>query len=102
MAIDRTSTPGAALLDEAGGLDRLDPLSALVDRCEPAEDVTAYLDGNSLGRPLRATSDRIGSFIRSEWGTRLIRSWDERWMELPTVLGDRIARIALRAAAGAP
>jgi kynureninase len=30
----------------------------------------------------------------------LIRSWDEQWMELPMTLGDRIAKIALGAAAG--
>ena len=35
-----------------------------------------------------------------EWGGRLIRGWDERWMDLPTTLGDDLARITLGAAPG--
>ena len=60
----------------------------------------AYLDGNSLGRPLRVTRERLGELVEREWGDRLIRSWDERWMERPTALGDRIAAITLGAAPG--
>ncbi|GAA0967181.1 kynureninase [Frigoribacterium faeni] len=84
----------------ADALDAADPLAALVSRFAPAGDVVSYLDGNSLGRPLTATSGRIEGFLRHDWGTRLIRSWDERWMDLPTVLGDRIGAAALGAAAG--
>jgi kynureninase len=60
----------------------------------------AYFDGNSLGRPALASIDRIESFLRQEWGTRLIRSWDEEWMRLPFELGDKIGRAALGAAPG--
>ncbi|ROQ38614.1 kynureninase [Frondihabitans sp. PhB188] len=81
-------------------LDTTDPLAAYVDRFVPAVGVTAYLDGNSLGRPLRATADRIAGFVAHDWGTRLIRSWDDRWMDLPTVVGDRIGALALGSAAG--
>ena len=38
------------------------------------------------------------SFAAEEWGTRLIRRWDESWMELPYVLGDRIGAAMLGAA----
>ncbi|MEY4039455.1 MAG: hypothetical protein RLZZ52_323, partial [Actinomycetota bacterium] len=38
----------------------------------------AYFDGNSLGRPLSASFDRIEKFLRHDWGVRLIRSWDEQ------------------------
>lgn len=60
----------------------------------------AYFDGNSLGRPALASIERIESFLRQEWGTRLIRSWDEEWMRLPFELGDKIGRAALGAASG--
>lgn len=94
------TTTAQELLDRAVLLDRDDPLAGFVDRFEPARGVSAYLDGNSLGRPLRETAQRLRAFIEQDWGSRLIRSWDEQWMELPFALGDRIARAALGAAAG--
>nr|WP_179581063.1 aminotransferase class V-fold PLP-dependent enzyme [Leifsonia psychrotolerans] len=59
-----------------------------------------YLDGNSLGRPTRASATRIADFIEHTWGARLIRGWDEQWMELPLTIGDDLAAAALGAAAG--
>ena len=88
------------LLARAAALDATDPLAEFAERFVPASGVVAYLDGNSLGRPLRATSSRIDAFVRGAWGSRLIRSWDEQWMELPLTLGDRVGAIALGAAAG--
>ncbi|MCK3768624.1 aminotransferase class V-fold PLP-dependent enzyme [Microbacterium aerolatum] len=88
------------LLAEAHDLDARDPLAAHLEAFVPAAGVTAYLDGNSLGRPLRELPDRIAAFVREDWGTRLIRSWDEQWMDLPTALGDRIGMLCLGAAAG--
>ncbi|MCS3842967.1 kynureninase [Microbacterium sp. AK031] len=88
------------LLAEAQGLDARDPLAAHLDEFVDAPGVTAYLDGNSLGRPLRSLPERLAEFVRDDWGTRLIRSWDEQWMDLPTELGDRIGRVAIGAAAG--
>jgi len=88
------------LLDRARALDAADPLAAHLDAFADAPGVTAYLDGNSLGRPLRALPDRLAAFVRDDWGTRLIRSWDEQWMDLPLVLGDRIGRVCLGAATG--
>ena len=60
----------------------------------------SYLDGNSLGRPLRASAERIADFLQQDWGTRLIRGWDEQWMELPLKIGDDLGRVALGAAPG--
>lgn len=88
------------LTAEARRLDSADPLAAHLDAFADAPGVTAYLDGNSLGRPLKETPEKVAEFIRHDWGTRLIRSWDEQWMELPAQLGDRIAEVALGAAAG--
>ncbi|TFC82667.1 aminotransferase class V-fold PLP-dependent enzyme [Cryobacterium sp. TmT2-59] len=60
----------------------------------------AYLDGNSLGRPTRASVARIADFLTHDWGTRLIRGWDEEWMDLPLKIGDDLGRAALGAGPG--
>ena len=88
------------LLALARNLDAAGPLAQHLNAFAAAPGVSAYLDGNSLGRPLADTADRIAAFVRHDWGTRLIRSWDEQWMDLPMQLGDRIARVALGAAPG--
>ncbi len=62
--------------------------------------IVAYLDGNSLGRPTHASVERITAFLTGQWGTRLIRGWDESWMELPLRIGDDLGRAALGAAPG--
>jgi len=89
-----------ALLAEAAALDAADPLADRLDAFLDAPGVVAYLDGNSLGRPLRDVPDRLDELVRREWGTRLIRSWDERWMAMPERLGDLIAEVALGAGPG--
>nr|WP_201471149.1 aminotransferase class V-fold PLP-dependent enzyme [Microbacterium hydrocarbonoxydans] len=95
-----TATADSFLLDAAHALDAADPLRAHLAAFADAPGVDAYLDGNSLGRPLRDTADKIAAFVRDDWGTRLIRSWDEQWMTLPMELGDRIGSLTLGAAAG--
>ncbi|PRY66984.1 kynureninase [Glaciihabitans tibetensis] len=95
-----TPIPAPAQVNDATALDAADPLAEFVSRFVASSDVVSYLDGNSLGRPLRATEERFASFIRAQWGGRLIRSWDEEWMELPLVVGDRIGASTLGAAAG--
>ncbi len=77
----------------AAALDRADPLAAHLERFVPAPDVVAYLDGNSLGRPLVATVGRLERFARQDWGGRLIRGWDEDWMDAPYDVGDAIGRV---------
>ncbi len=88
------------LLDAARALDAADPLAAHLDAFVEAPGVTAYLDGNSLGRPLHDVPEKLAAFVREDWGTRLIRSWDEQWMALPMELGDRIGAITLGAGPG--
>ncbi|AZC12941.1 aminotransferase class V-fold PLP-dependent enzyme [Microbacterium sp. ABRD28] len=84
----------------ASALDAADPLRGFRDRFVGAETSLVYFDGNSLGRPPRATADRLARFVTDEWGGRLIRGWDESWMRLPYAIGDEIGRVALGAAAG--
>lgn len=93
-------TADSTLLDLAQALDAADPLHSHLSAFAEAPGVGAYLDGNSLGRPLKDTPEKIAAFVRDDWGTRLIRSWDEQWMVLPMELGDRIGRVTLGAAAG--
>ncbi|WP_349829518.1 kynureninase [Brevibacterium litoralis] len=93
-------TTDADLLARARALDSGDPLAPYRDRFAPAPGVEAYLDGNSLGRPLRRTSEDLDRLVSGAWGTGLIRSWDAGWMDLPLTLGDRIGRVCLGAATG--
>ncbi|GAA1995328.1 kynureninase [Nakamurella flavida] len=87
--------------EDAAALDVADPLAHFRDRYLPlAPGVTAYLDGNSLGRPLAAIAERSDAFIREQWAGRLIRGWSEGWMELPEQVGDELAAATLGAAAG--
>lgn len=85
---------------EASALDAADPLRAYRDLFVGAETSLVYFDGNSLGRPPKATIARLDAFIREEWGGRLIRGWDESWMKLPFAIGDTIGRAAIGAAPG--
>jgi kynureninase len=87
-------------LPDPAALDTVDPLAAVVDRFVPSDDLAAYLDGNSLGRPLLATLDALPEFVRTQWGERLIRGWDESWLTLGEELGDRIGAACLGAASG--
>jgi kynureninase len=83
-------------------LDAADPLARFRARFVAADDpaVAAYLDGNSLGRPLAVTGERLAAFVAGPWGRRLIRSWDEAWMDEPVAVGDRLAEVVLGAAPG--
>lgn len=81
-------------------LDRSDPLAPFRDRFAPSPGLVAYLDGNSLGRPLTASLDNLARVAREEWAGRLIRGWDELWLAEPQRLGDALGRVALGAAAG--
>ncbi|GAB3036758.1 kynureninase [Nocardioides flavus (ex Wang et al. 2016)] len=84
----------------AARLDAADPLARFRERFVGAGTDLVYFDGNSLGRPVAAAAERLGEFVRQEWGGRLIRGWDESWMDLPTRLGDDLGRVVLGAAAG--
>lgn len=87
----------AAELDAA---DRLAPLRA---RFVEAPGVVAYLDGNSLGRPLAAAAQRLAEFVHEDWARGLIRGWTDGpdpWMAWPERVGDRIGTVALGAAPG--
>ncbi len=84
----------------ADDLDAADTLAEFRAQFVDGGGVEAYLDGNSLGRPLTVTADHLREFLEHEWGGRLIRGWDERWLGLPMSLGDRLGAAVLGAARG--
>ncbi|MGO4188369.1 kynureninase [Pseudarthrobacter sp. TAF60_1] len=90
----------AALLERAAHLDAMDPLARYRDHFIGTDTDLSYLDGNSLGRPLKRTVTDISTFIQDGWGGRLIRGWDEEWLDLPQAIGDQLGRSVLGAAPG--
>ena len=73
-------------------LDRQDELAGF--RYSFAEDdFLVYLDGNSLGKLPDRTAGLIYDLVIEQWGNRLIRSWNEKWMGLPRNIAGKIARI---------
>ena len=89
-----------ALLQRAVELDATDLLAGYRDHFVGTDTDLSYLDGNSLGRPLKRTVTDISAFIQESWGGRLIRGWDEEWLALPEAIGDQLGRAVLGAAPG--
>ncbi len=71
-------------------LDAADPLAPYRDRFALPEGVI-YLDGNSLGPLPKATVAATSDLVTRQWGERLIRSWNEGWIDAPRRLGGMIA-----------
>lgn len=84
------ATAWDALEEEARALDAADPLAHTRARFDLPDGVL-YFDGNSLG-PLTHEARRVlESTVSHAWRERLIRSWDEDWMDMPSRVGDMIA-----------
>jgi kynureninase len=81
-------------------LDRDDPLAGLREQFVIDDPELLYLDGNSLGRLPRRSIARLREVVEREWGERLIRSWNEGWMDLPARAGDLLGEHLLGAAPG--
>ena len=93
----------APTLDNVRAKDAADPLRSFRDRFvigTGADDPVAYLDGNSLGRLPKATAKRLREVVEREWGRRLIRSWEDGWLDLPERVGDLVGSAVLGAAPG--
>ena len=84
--------------DACAALDAADPLAAFRDRFVVGDDAAIYANGNSLGRPPRATAPRVAGLI-DEWGGALTAGW-KYWVDLPTEVGDRLGEACLGAAPG--
>ncbi|HEU5375150.1 MAG TPA: kynureninase [Ktedonobacteraceae bacterium] len=77
----------------ADELDRQDPLAHMRERFVIADPALIYLDGNSLGRLPKAAAEMAQGIVQQQWGSRLIRSWNEGWLTAPERVGAKIARL---------
>ena len=77
---------------EAQARDAADPLRSYRDAFHLPDGVI-YLDGNSLGPLPRTTPAALADMAERQWGDRLIRSWNEGWIEAPRRVGAKIARL---------
>lgn len=84
---------------DAAARDAADPLRDFRARFTGNDDGLIYLDGNSLGRLPAVTPTRVATLLET-WGGRLIRGWEEGWLELPGRVGDQIAAGLLGAERG--
>ncbi len=80
-------------------LDAADPIASFRERFAPTEPGIVYLDGNSLGRPTNVALERV-AYVAHTWAERLIRGWDEGWLQLPLRAGDQLAEGVLGARPG--
>ena len=78
--------------EEARALDATDPIAHLRDAFDLRDDII-YLDGNSLGPLPHATATAVTDAVGYRWGKRLIRSWNEDWIDAPERIGAKIARL---------
>ena len=85
--------------DYAFQLDQADTLASFRDQFVISDSNLIYLDGNSLGRLSKAVITRMRTAVETEWGTSLIRAWNEGWWEAPARIGELIAPL-LGAASG--
>ena len=75
----------------AEDLDRQDPLAGFRTRFVISDPGLIYLDGNSLGRLTHASRERVHHLLEEEWGTGLIRGWNDNWWEAPVRVGEKIS-----------
>ena len=74
----------------AARLDAEDPIAFTRSRFDIPEG-TLYFDGNSLGPLTHASREVINRTVEHEWRERLIRSWNEDWLDMPLRVGNLIA-----------
>jgi kynureninase len=78
-------------LSHAQNLDSQDELAAFRQEFVITDPNLIYLDGNSLGRlPLKAQT-QLQALVNQGWGDRLIRGWNEGWIDLSARIGGKIA-----------
>jgi len=80
------------LREKVDHLDRDDPLRSFKDKfCHTGDEI--YLDGNSLGKQPLQTKQIINSILNEQWGEKLVRSWNDSWLELPKRISAKIGSL---------
>jgi kynureninase len=74
-------------------LDNQDKLKRFRDQFFIDDENLIYLDGNSLGRLPKMSRALISEIVDKQWGSSLINSWNEHWMDLPIKLASKIAKL---------
>ena len=85
--------PFSTDISYAQSLDENDPLAGFRSRFMVDDPDLIYLDGNSLGRLPRDTVARTRQLVEQGWGQRLIRGWNDGWIDLNERIGDKIAQL---------
>jgi kynureninase len=80
-------------LSFAENMDSHDALASFRSHFVITDPGLVYLDGNSLGRLTQTILDRVQQVTEQEWGTDLIRAWNDNWWEAPIRIGEKIARL---------
>jgi kynureninase len=80
-------------LDYALELDQQDVLAHFRQEFVNDDPGLIYLDGNSLGRLPKRSVERLREVVEHEWGSRLIRGWNEGWFMLSQRVGRQIAQL---------
>lgn len=81
------------LSTDPAALDAADPLARFRDAFERPAGLV-YLAGNSLGPLPRASAERVGRMVATEWGESLVRGWNAHdWIGAPARVGGKIASL---------
>lgn len=80
-------------LATAEQLDAQDPLAHFRDHFVIDDPDLIYLDGNSLGRLLKRGPQLAQDLVERQWGQRLIRGWNEGWIDLQAQIGGKIGQL---------
>ena len=79
------------LSTDPAALDAADPLARFRDAFERPAGLV-YLAGNSLGPLPKASAERVGRLVATEWGESLVRGWNAHdWIGAPARVGGKIA-----------
>ncbi|MBI9042209.1 kynureninase [Lutibacter sp.] len=82
----------STFFEKAAALDKNDELAHFKNHFENDPEMI-YLDGNSLGKLPLKTIETSANIVKNQWGKRLIRSWNENWMNLSSDIAKKIAQI---------
>ncbi len=74
-------------------LDAQDELASFRSQFVIPDPNLLYMDGNSLGRPTKASLERLRAAAEQEWAQDLIRAWNHGWWDAPTRIGEKIAQL---------
>ncbi|GLV55461.1 kynureninase [Dictyobacter sp. S3.2.2.5] len=77
----------------ADELDEQDSCAHFRGRFLIEDEDLIYMDGNSLGRLPYESLSLSNDLARQQWGSRLIRSWNEGWFTAPERIGAKIASL---------